>query len=512
MPSIRQPTLQEHQDTSCITDLCVGTNYLSIESGEWRVHAKASRKIDRVGTVISRNPPLAHSLLVDLESTCAYCFAKPPKLFRCSKCQTLRYCGRECQSKDFAQHKWECAYRSKRNGCSGGRWEDSTAEQHHQELILLLRTYGELQQCKKRKRDQCTKIDDLVQCGSHHWDEMVLAPKNREQSLTYSSLASVLTDVLPNSWLNPQHIEGVLRRFQANNFGIVNAMHATIGQGVYPHGALLNHSCDPNCLLRYREGTTMEIVTLRPIEAGEELTHSYVDLMKYTEQRSLELRNVHGFQCQCKRCKGEITVSLPELHQSSKLHRSTASIADLYKWIVDRSNPYVDSSSVLSSEVVDLEVEAAMKVYNKPDRIIDELDQQAQAFRCAADYHRANDDVEQEASALGQLVCLLEKACYAPLSMELYQARGDYLSSLLLTGNLSEARRQCTAIVAVLCLVFPSYHPLIGLQLFTLGDLEGACGDDLQKQQNIYKWARDVLRVSHGTQHDLVQHLDAQLQ
>jgi hypothetical protein len=35
----------------------------------------------------------------------------------------------------------------------------------------------------------------------------------------------------------------MLRRFSCNNFGIVDEVLAHIGIGVYPIGALLNHSC-----------------------------------------------------------------------------------------------------------------------------------------------------------------------------------------------------------------------------------------------------------------------------
>jgi hypothetical protein len=76
--------------------------------------------------------------------------------------------------------------------------------------------------------------------------------------------------------------------FQANNFGITDQLQTVIGGGVYPVGAILNHSCAPNCILTY-SGSKQIIRTLRDIEAGEELTHSYVDLCLPTPERRQSL-------------------------------------------------------------------------------------------------------------------------------------------------------------------------------------------------------------------------------
>jgi hypothetical protein len=44
--------------------------------------------------------------------------------------------------------------------------------------------------------------------------------------------------------------------------------------GIYPHMARLNHSCNPSCRYRYKNGR-IEAWARRPIEAGEEVTISY---------------------------------------------------------------------------------------------------------------------------------------------------------------------------------------------------------------------------------------------
>ena len=105
-------------------------------------------------------------------------------------------------------------------------------------------------------------------------------------------------------------VEKVLLSFDSNNFGIVDELMGCVGAGVgvhftcahyrlhriistitfdnyipikvFPCAAVLNHSCVPNCILRYRPLfqsevilQIAEIVAITDIPAGTELTHSY---------------------------------------------------------------------------------------------------------------------------------------------------------------------------------------------------------------------------------------------
>lgn len=47
-----------------------------------------------------------------LDAVCGYCRTQGSKS-RCSKCHIARYCGAECQLKDWPEHKMECAVLSK---------------------------------------------------------------------------------------------------------------------------------------------------------------------------------------------------------------------------------------------------------------------------------------------------------------------------------------------------------------------------------------------------------------
>ena len=60
--------------------------------------------------------------------------------------------------------------------------------------------------------------------------------------------------------------------------------HAVVAAGCYPNAALLNHSCVPNCVLVFR-GPRLSVTAVKHIAAGEELCHSFADLLAPTAQR-----------------------------------------------------------------------------------------------------------------------------------------------------------------------------------------------------------------------------------
>ena len=80
-------------------------------------------------------------------------------------------------------------------------------------------------------------------------------------------------------------------------------------------GAILNHSCSPNCVLVYErleEGEEMlqKIVAIEEVKEGEELFHSYVELCQPTSERREHLNESYGFMCNCERCISEGTDNL----------------------------------------------------------------------------------------------------------------------------------------------------------------------------------------------------------
>jgi hypothetical protein len=75
--------------------------------------------------------------------------------------------------------------------------------------------------------------------------------------------------------------------------------------------------------------------------------------------------------------------------------------------------------------------------------------------------------IEKLLSIESQLYC----AYYKPFHRELYRYRCQLLTLLVITGDEANAYRTCCRIVSYLALAFINMpiHPLLGIQLFTLG-------------------------------------------
>lgn len=103
-------------------------------------------------------------------------------------------------------------------------------------------------------------------------------------------------------------VQQLLRQMAANNFTLTTPrQQRLVATGVYPLGALLNHACQPSCIVRYGDGGEQIFQTVRAVAAGEQLTHAYVDAADYASPaaRRAALESSHGFTCACQRCARE---------------------------------------------------------------------------------------------------------------------------------------------------------------------------------------------------------------
>eukprot|EP01133_Synstelium_polycarpum_P010796 gene10796-12580_t len=77
------------------------------------------------------------------------------------------------------------------------------------------------------------------------------------------------------------------------------------GYGMFGLQAMVNHNCEPNCFVQFVQGNSYaHIRALKPIKAGEELWHSYIEESNPFEEREQDLIT-YGFQCDCRLCNQE---------------------------------------------------------------------------------------------------------------------------------------------------------------------------------------------------------------
>lgn len=88
---------------------------------------------------------------------------------------------------------------------------------------------------------------------------------------------------------------------KTNAFTPTNELGHTFGLLLFGRLAQVNHSCSPNaeyaCIDR-----KMRLVTLRPIERGEEILISYIDRFQPKAARQAELQRHFHFTCECCAC------------------------------------------------------------------------------------------------------------------------------------------------------------------------------------------------------------------
>uniref|UniRef100_A0A452J5Y6 [histone H3]-lysine(4) N-trimethyltransferase n=1 Tax=Gopherus agassizii TaxID=38772 RepID=A0A452J5Y6_9SAUR len=87
-----------------------------------------------------------------------------------------------------------------------------------------------------------------------------------------------------------------------NCFTISNGEMQDVGVGLYPSMSLLNHSCDPNCVIVF-EGRQLLLRSVREIQIGEELTISYIESLMPSSERQKHLKRQYCFECNCLLCK-----------------------------------------------------------------------------------------------------------------------------------------------------------------------------------------------------------------
>ena len=372
---------------------------------------------------------------------CTRCFAPSPKLLRCTRCKWARYCGGACQRADWPAHKHEC-----RALASASSPLHSLSDAAAADLLLSAR-------CLWRRHD----ADASPSPADAAFDALEPGePSDSDRGL--ADLGASLAGLLPPLPDAAASCARLLAAFSRNNFGVLNELLFVTGAGCYPPTALLNHSCAPNCVLAF-DGATVEVRTLRAVEADEELTHSYVELCLPTSARRATLRARYAFECDCTRCTNGLR--LPDGRDVDEL-------------LVDDGSD-VDSRGARPGCA---RLGATASGDGDDD---DKADARARALSQAAallDAAAREDDYDRECALTMQALKLRRAHC-DPLSACVYEAEGRALTVALACGDHESARAACRQSVLFLemALMHVPHHPLLALQRFTLCDLERQAGD-----------------------------------
>ncbi|KAH0550734.1 histone-lysine N-methyltransferase SMYD3 [Cotesia glomerata] len=261
--------------------------------------ANGSIKNLKKGTTIITAEPFVFILgSLHRKERCDYCF-NSGKISRCSGCQFVYYCSKNCQKKGWLIHKVECPSIKR----VSPRIVPDAAR-------MLARIIIKLNQGAKNERGYYTDtkyrtFNDLM---SH--EESI--KKNIKKMEHFTSLSMVLLEFLPKEIIpEPRELLRIFGRMSVNSFNILDTDMTSLGVGIYLGPSILDHSCKPNATAIF-EGTKLLIRTLCDLESLDwsKIFITYIDLLKDTKTRREELNQSYFFWCECERCNTPETIEI----------------------------------------------------------------------------------------------------------------------------------------------------------------------------------------------------------
>lgn len=425
------------------------------------------------GAIVSQEEPFSTMILQQhSHKYCANCLVKFKARIigkRClGGCHSTFFCDRDCQKQYFPIHKYTCKQYSKILESALQRWLHLAGGQNEADFPwenFLLGRNVYIQLCLLANvpvKDKCTNLPSLP-CDIEALCEGPSHPDRNETIFYEHTLSKVIVHSFgiiddPNAvWF----FYRLLCKFRFNNFGIQSSLQTVIASGIFPRGAILNHSCDPNCILNYDRGIQV-IRTIKPVSKGEELFHSYTDICQPTSIRQSRLMETYFIRCDCERCQG---------HSS--------------RWKMVE-NALVEGNDRLSPEeaqnISKLTLTAQQISMENVDDGIDSLTREYETLCEALSIQEAN---------LGRY------------NLERYKTQCLVLNVAMFLG--SNVLSHAEATVDFLTFVCNEYHPLLLLQKMTLSELYDAHGKT-NKARSMYKELVDACKVALGENHEFVHH------
>ncbi|GMH46816.1 hypothetical protein TrLO_g5457 [Triparma laevis f. longispina] len=439
------------------------------------------------GSIVSLTSPFVSSLHRSQKSRrCSRCFlpftSPTSKRLKCTGCPpngSTYYCSRTCQISDFITHRYECKKRGTKslqaavNTFVLTHGEDGTNFPLDDYWLLRKTYYMAVFQVKSDAGNMKGLVPDLPtklsKLSEHHIPSDVVLAESVTQSVIALEKGKVEEEDVSNL---QKFFVNLLAKFRANNFGILSDLQNVIGGGVYETGAILNHSCSPNCVLVYErleEGEEMlqKIVVIEEVKEGEELFHSYVELCQPTSERREHLNESYGFMCNCERCISEGTDNLDSKY-----------------------------SEILKSE------------YPNVKSIIEDSLASAEELMYSEDESGGTERKEYE---LILKALILQREYLGELHLSRYKSEALALSHSMLLASVPDAIEHCENVCEFLTRCLPQFHPLLVLQRMTLGELvqEGTKRDE--EAVEIFKDVLPKLRLLYGEEHEYVGRVEDNL-
>eukprot|EP00729_Bicosta_minor_P001163 gene1163-12050_t len=494
----------------------------------------ASRDI-AAGEVIMRSHPASCTVLGHMRGErCSWCLSKAPtdpatgevlpgkELKRCSGCKEAWYCsGKKCQRHHWSAHKAMCKAWQKKGGLASLSLPDAAISDFEMLAEICSKSMapapaaaaaaaaasavGAVASPTPPLFALATSRATVDALESHKSEMKAAHPKLFEQLRKTAALAASVD--LGQGVADASALLEHLCRFHCNNFGIVTPLFNPEGAGCYPWGALLNHGCNGNCVLTYAPdhatGRPHQVIRcIDPVVAGGELVHAYCDAILPLEARQSQIKKDYFFECNCNRCLQQMS---PGGSDGAGGDDPAAGKyrADALWGLINHGVPPPWSSPIAKRA--------------SPEQLRATA---GQISRQATEAAGEPESVPQYGAVLGYLLAAGADPLTDPSVVETLNALVD---DSLIAGRSEVAGASLTWILACYRAAYPPSHPMIGLQLFLLGDvmleLSGQGGtavkdltadnefvmvDWRKKRATARAEAKVALSASHGADHAMV--------
>ncbi|CAI9108877.1 OLC1v1008578C1 [Oldenlandia corymbosa var. corymbosa] len=417
---------------------------------------------------------------IDSRPKCEWCFSSS-NLKKCSACKVVWYCGRSCQTMDWKLHSLECQVLCE---VDKSRLTSLTPSIRLMVKLFLRR------KLQKEKGILSTSTDNynLVEALVSHMSDI-----NEEQLVSYAQMANLVNLILQSEPdVNIKEIAVNFSRLACNAHTICDAELRPVGTGLYPVISLINHSCLPNSVLVF-DGRVAVVRSLQYIPKGSEVLISYIETAASTMTRQKSLKEQYFFTCTCTRCK--------EVGQHSDIRESA--ILEGYRCKDDNCIGFLlrdsENKGFICQQCGLLRDKEEVKSIAAEIKLLTE--------KVSTLSSEGKKDTRSIYTAIEKLQV---KLCH-PFSVNLMRTRETLLKTYMEVQDWEQALAYCRIIIPIYERVYPSLHPLIGLQYYTCGKLEWFLGETLEAIQSFTK-ALGILSITHGTATSFVKELVLKLE
>ncbi|OJJ71851.1 hypothetical protein ASPBRDRAFT_125353 [Aspergillus brasiliensis CBS 101740] len=265
-----------------------------------------------------------------LGDVCSGCFGQRQleeegiALKGCRGCGVVKYCDKTCQAKDWKLgHSLECSI-----------------YQQLKPRVLPINARAVLRMVLRSERQKYAseELDQFLQLGTHIKDI-------RDQSASQwerISLSSKAIKAYSGTEMSEEVISAMGAKLDLNSFNLTNAVYDRLGVYLHPYAAIFNHSCDHNAAVSF-DGPNLHIKALRPIQKGEQIFITYIDVTDPYSIRQANLQSRYYFTCHCSKCTREASSSTGST--TTTLHPAQQEAYNILQSLSSPNNHNISSSN-----------------------------------------------------------------------------------------------------------------------------------------------------------------------